>query len=137
MVAIAAPAPFMLRDVEVTVDGDDYAAQLSSIAWTPSSSQTTWQGLKPSASVSESSPTTWTAAAVAAQDWTNPDSFVNYCLAHEGESVPCTFRPRVGEGPSFTATLSIAPPAIGGAVGTMPEATITMGSTKPVLVPAP
>lgn len=133
MVQIAKPNPFMLRDVLLTIGDDDFRKQVSAVVFTPSTGQTSWQGLSPDATVTESNPETWTCAVTMAQDWQNVDSLCNYLHENSGDSVPCVFEPIAG-GVGFTATLSLAPPAIGGAVGTQPEATVTMGSSKPARV---
>lgn len=129
-------APFVLKDVLLTIGLDNYEAHASQVEFTPTASTQTWQGLTPSATFSDTTIATWTCTLAYAQDWETPDSLSQYLLENEGTSQSATFSPKSGTGPSFTATLSITPGAIGGTVNAFATATVTLGSTKPVLVPA-
>lgn len=130
--------PFVLKDVTLSIDGDTYEAHVSEVTFTPSSSSTTWQGMTPSASYTDSSVATWTCTLAYAQDWSNPDSLSYKLHAEEGASWNVLFTPRKGSGqPSFQATVVVTPGAIGGAVNGWATATVTLGvSGRPEPVPA-
>jgi len=133
MVAIAV-APLVLKDVTLTLGTDSYEKHVSEVRFTPSASTISWTGLGGN-TVTDVATATWTAALGYVQDWETVDSLSQYLLANEGESVEATFKPKSGSGPSFTATLTITPGAIGGAVNAYATTSVTLGSTKPVLVP--
>lgn len=131
-------SPFVLKDVTLTIDGDDYAAHVSEVRLSPSTSQQTWQGLTPSASFTDSATATWTATLGYAQDWSNPESLSYKLHEEEGGEWEATFTPKKGSGqPTITATLLVTPGEIGGAVNGWATASVTLGvSGKPQLVPA-
>lgn len=129
--------PLILKDVVFSVGTDDYQAHVSSVVFTPNSSVVTWKGLTPSSVHSAGTSATWTCDLNFIQDWSSPDSLSSYLYTHAGEEVSVTFQPISGSGPSFTATLIVADGAIGGAVDTFGETSVSLGSKgKPVLVPA-
>lgn len=134
MVAIAV-APLVLKDVVLTLGTDSYEKHVSEVRFTPSASTISWTGLGGN-TVTDVATATWAAALGYVQDWETVDSLSQYLLANEGLSVEATFKPKSGSGPSFTATLTITPGAIGGAVNAYATTQVTLGSTKPVLVPA-
>lgn len=135
--ASIAVTPVVLKDCLVQIAADDYAAAVSSVAFNPSSSTVTFKGLKPSATFTDVSAATWTCDLTFAQDWATAGSLSRYLFDHEGETVAATFAPQSGVGPSFTATIVIAPGAIGGAVDTTATATVSLGvQGRPELVPA-
>lgn len=129
--------PLILKDVELIIEaaGDDYRKHVSGVTFTASSSQTTWTGLGLNTHTDASAPT-WTCQLDYVQDWTSADSLSQYLMAHEGETVPVTFRPQAGIGPSFSANLTIVPGNIGGQVNAYATTSVTLGSDKPVLIPA-
>lgn len=128
--------PLILKDVELILEaaGDDYRKHVSGVTFTPTSSQTTWTGLGLNTHTDSAIPT-WVCQLDYVQDWTTTDSLSLYLYQHEGETVPATFRPTSGAGPSFTANLSVVPGAIGGQVNAYATTTVTLGSDKPVYVP--
>lgn len=136
--AIIAVQPFVLKDMTLVIDADNYEAHVSQVEFTPSASTQTWQGGTPTASFTDTATATWTCVIAYAQDWSDEDSLSYKLHADEGDSWAVTFKPRVGSGqPSVTATLVVTPGAIGGTVGGWATATVTLGvSGKPVLVPA-
>lgn len=138
--AIVSVSPFVLKDVELTIEGDDFAAHVSEVTFTPSASASTWQGLTPSATFTDTSTASWSATLAYAQDWSNPDSLSMKLHTEEGASWPVTFTPRKGSNqPTISATLIVTPGAIGGAVNGWATASVTLGvSGKPEFgVPAP
>jgi len=125
--------PFVLKDVDLVIDADNYAAHVSSVAWVPSAQQQSWKGLKPSSTFTDVGTATWVANLEFAQDWSDPASLSTYLLEHEGETVDAIFVPRSGSSmPAFTARLTLTPGQIGGAVDAFATATVSLGSTKPV-----
>jgi len=133
MPAIAV-APLILKDVTLTLGTDSYEKHVSEVRFTPSASTISWTGLGGN-TVTDVATATWVAVLGYVQDWETVDSLSAYLLANEGESVEASFKPKSGSGPSFTATLAITPGAIGGAVNAYATTSVTLGSTKPVLVP--
>lgn len=115
-----------------------YEKHVSSVNWEPTVQQQTWQGGTPDASLTDTSSPTWVANVTLVQDWDNPDSLCNFLLEHQGKSVAVTYKPDAAGEFSIQATITLVPPAIGGAVGVFNESTVQMGSTVPVpTFPAP
>ena len=132
MATAAAPQPFTLKDVTLSIEGDDYAAHVSEVTFTPSTSSQTWQGLTPTASYTDSSVATWVCTLAYAQDWSNPDSLSYKLHEEEGASWEVLFTPRKGTGATWKATVTVTPGQIGGAVNGWATATVTLGvSGKP------
>lgn len=131
-----AVVPLILKDVMLTLGalGDDYRKHVSGVKLTPSSSQTTWKGLGGNSHTDATVPT-WTCQLDYVQDWSSASSLSRYLFEHSGETVPATFQPISGSGPSFTANLSIVPGDIGGQVDAYATTSVTLGSDQPVLVP--
>jgi hypothetical protein len=129
--------PLVLKDVILTVETDTYEKHVSGVTFEPSSSTIRWQGLTPDSKFTSVTSADWTCKLDYVQDWETADSLSAYLFEHEGEEVDVVFKPRSGSGPTFTATLTITPGSIGGTVNTYATTTATLGSTKPVLVPAP
>ena len=135
--AVIEVQPLVLKDVEAIIGagGDDFRKHLSGVTFTPSSSTVTWTGL--GGNTHTDAPTaTWVVALAYVQDWDSPTSLSRYLYEHEGETVPIEFRPRSGEGPSFTSNVTITPGAIGGQVNAFATTSVNLGSDKPALVPA-
>lgn len=131
-----AVSPLVLKDVLLQIGADSYEKHVSNVTFTPSPTVVTWQGLSPDASFTDTGRASWTVSLTYAQDWDTPNSLSAYLFNHEGDTVEIEFAPRNGVGPSFIADVVITPGAIGGAVNTVSEATVTLGiSGKPVLVP--
>jgi hypothetical protein len=129
--------PLVLKNVELLIGTgtpDDFRKHVSSVAFTPSASTVTWTGLGLN-TFTDVSTATWTCDLTFAQDWASANSLSRFLYENEGETVPVSFTPKDG-GPAFTANVSITPGAIGGAVGAVSESTVSLGSDKPVLVPA-
>ncbi len=135
--AIVAIQPLVLKDFVLSIGTDQFEKNVSNVTFTPSATVVTWQGGTPDASFTDTGRASWQAAITYAQDWDTVNSLSQYLYANEGATVPASFRPRNGVGPSFTANLVITPGAIGGAVNVVSEASVTLGvQGKPVLVPA-
>lgn len=132
--ATIAHAPFVLRNVALTIGLDEYNLHTSQVEFTPTSAAVTWTGLGGN-TYSSTGTATWTVTMALAQDWTTADSLSRYLMDHEGEEVEITFAPQAGEA-SFTSTVTIAPGGIGGTAGAVAVASVTLSCTKPVFVPA-
>lgn len=128
--------PLFMKDALLSIAATDYAAQVSSVAFTPSSSVATWKGLKPDSGHTAGGNATWTCDITLAQDYDDALSFANYLFENEGETVTITFEPKAG-GATVTADVIISAGAIGGAVDAFAEATVSLGvNGKPAIAPA-
>jgi hypothetical protein len=127
-------APIVLKNVLFQVDVDDYAAHVSKVEFVPTASTTSWKGLAPAGVYNGSGLSTWVCNIDGAQDWTTAKSLSRYLYAHEGESKVVKFQPKAGATePTWTATLTMVPTAIGGSVDTVPVFSVTMQvAGKPV-----
>lgn len=126
-------APHILRDVDLKIGTDNYEAHVNRVAFVPTTSTVTWQGLAPSASFSGQTAATWTCELSGVQDWTTADSLSEYLFDHEGEEVTVEFTPRKGSGKTWTAIMTCAPVTVGGDVNTVPVFAGTFGlSGRPV-----
>lgn len=132
--ATIALEPVVLTDCEFLVEADDYTGHVSRVEFVPTVPTFSWKGLTPTAVFNKAGASTWVANVDGAQDWKTPKSLSRYLLAHEGESKVVKFKPKKGAGlPAFTATLTIVPGPIGGAVDTVGVFTVSMPcSGKPV-----
>lgn len=135
--------PLVLRDIELILgeDGDDFRKHVSSVRLEPRSTDpetVTWRGLGDNVhqETLAAGDDDWSCVLEYVQDWDSPDSLSRYLYENAGQTVPATFRPRSGVGPSFTSSLTLVHGAIGGNVAAAATSTVTCGSTKPVLVPA-
>jgi hypothetical protein len=118
--------PIYLKDVLLTVASDNYEKHVSSVALTPSTSTATWKGLSPEAVYNNIGVATWVADLTFAQDWDTADSLSAYLFENEGEEVTLTFQPVSGVSGTWTATVIVAPGAVGGAVDSFAEATVSL-----------
>ena len=136
MTAIAVEA-HILRDVDLLLGTDNYEAHVNRVAFVPSTSSTTWQGLTPAASFTGNTASTWVVELSGVQDWETADALAEYLFDNDGEEVPISFRPRKGSGATFTGTVTCVPTTVGGDVSTFPVFSVTLAmSGKPVKVPA-
>lgn len=125
----------VLKNVSIDIDGNEYGgAGVSSVAFTPSSSAITYVGFN-GVNLTDVTTATWQVAITFSQDWETANSLSRLLFENEGETVEMTFEPKAG-GPAFTADVVLTPGAIGGGVNTVGEATVTLGCSKPVYVPA-
>jgi len=129
--------PFVLKDVLLTIEEDNYEAHVSQVQFDPSSSIQVWQGLTPTSTHTDATTATWQAILAYAQDWETADSLARYLYENEGKEIPVIFKPRSGVGPSFSVTIIITPGSIGGTVNSFATASVTLGCKgRPELVPA-
>lgn len=124
-----AVAPFVLKDVTLTIDVDSYEKHVSSVQFVPNVSTVTWQGLAPGSSFTDTTAPTWTCVISYAQDWETADSLSRYLMDNAGQTKTAVFSPKgTGTGlPSFTADVIIAPGPIGGDVNTVQTGSVTLG----------
>lgn len=128
--------PIVLRDCELSIAADDYAAHVSGVTITPNTGSVSWNGLTPDATFSFPTATNWGAALDYAQDWQTPNSLSRYLFDHEGEQVTMTFKPKTG-GLGWEIDVFIAPGAIGGQVNNVATASVSLGVIgKPRPIPA-
>lgn len=139
MVAVAV-APFVLRDMILSIATDSYEAHVNEVSFEPSVQTLTWQGGTPAATFTDVTNATWTCKLTGAQDWITANSLAQYLLTNAGTKKTAVFKPQgstTGK-PVFTVDIFIAPPPIGGKVNTFLEFTVTMGCAgQPVKTAAP
>ena len=126
--------PTTLKDVIAEFGDDDYRQHLDQVQFVPSSSTASWTGLGLN-TFTDVATATWTVNLSGAQDW-SATGLSRFLFEHEGEEVDFTFRPRSGEGPSFTTTVRITPGAIGGSVNQVAPFSVSLGCDKPELIAA-
>jgi hypothetical protein len=124
---IVAVAPFVLKNVTLTVDTDDFKAHVSQVSFDPSGSQQTWKGLSPEAVFTDQSAPTWGLTLAYAQDWATPNSLSRYLYDHEGEVKPVTFVPDIAGQGTWSADVVITAGAVGGTVDAFATSTVTLG----------
>lgn len=130
--------PLVLKDVELIIGAADadYRKHVAQVEFSPTSSPIRWTGLGGNTHTDQSQ-AEWDCTLKYVQDWDTPDSLSRYLYENEGQTVPCTFRPRSGSGPSFEAEIVITPGAIGGSVSAFAETSVKLGCNgKPALVEA-
>jgi hypothetical protein len=136
MAKIALPEPLVLANATIKIATDNYEAATSGVTFTPSvpTSTVAFKAIDGSAySKTTQGASTWVCGIDFAQDWKTTGSLSNYLHDHEGEEVEAVFVPEAGTGmPSFTATITIQPGAIGGAADGVATASVSLPSTKPV-----
>lgn len=128
--------PIYLKDVVLSVAGSDFEKHVSSVTFTPSVSSATWKGLNPDAVFTNVGASTWSVDLGYAQDWDTVGSLSAYLFANEGAEVTLTFEPVAG-GSSWSADVIIVPGAVGGAVDSYAEATVSLPvQGRPTFTPA-
>lgn len=127
--------PLVLKDTILTIGTDTYEKHVESVTFEPTASTMSFVGLGGNTHT-DTGIATWVCTLGYAQDWETANSLSQYLLANEGDAVAAVFKPRTGTGPTFTATLSITPGPVGGMVNAYSKGQVSLGSTKPVLVPA-
>lgn len=121
-------APFILKDCQLVIEGDDFIAHVSAVQFNVQSGQVSWTPLTPNRSFSDSTDPVWTCQLTYAQDWTSTKSLSKYLLANNGATKAAKFVPKKGDGlPTFTAQLKIVPGPIGGQVGQVATGQVTLG----------
>jgi hypothetical protein len=132
---VVAVAPFLLRDVILTLGTDSYQAHVSQVEFVPTSSPVVWKGLTPSSVHTLGTTATWVCNLAFAQDFETVDSLSLYLHANEGDEVVGIFEPIAG-GATVTANLILTPGGIGGTVDGVAVASVSLGvSGKPTITP--
>ncbi len=128
--------PIILTDVVLTVEADNYEAEVSRVEFVPTASIVTWKGLTPSSQHNFPTAASWVLNLDYAQDWASTDSLSRYLFDNEGELKAVTFKPKKpasGTAPTWSADVYVTPGAIGGAVDTVAVASVSLGvSGRPV-----
>lgn len=122
-------APFVLKDILLTLGTDNYETNVSKVLFEPDVQIVTWQGLTPASSFSDQTSPIWTCTLDYAQDWVTANSLAAYLLANAGLQKTAVFKPQgatTGK-PILTATLIMAPGPFGGEVNKVPVGTVKLG----------
>jgi hypothetical protein len=123
--AIINVQPLFMKDVLFSVGTDSYEKHVSSVVFTPATTSVSWKGLEPSSTYTNVGTATWTVDISFAQDWETADSLSAYLFAEQGETKTVVFEP-VNGGQGFTADIIIVAGAIGGAVDSYAETTVSL-----------
>lgn len=127
--ATIAVQPILLTNIDLKIAADNYEAALSKVQFDPATAIVKWKGLTPASVFNFSTSADWTVTLEFAQDWSTTNSLGQYLLANAGKTVVMTFKPQkpaTGTSPTWTASVIIAPGAIGGAVDTVATASVTL-----------
>lgn len=105
------------RGGTLTLDGHEFAKQMTSVTLTPST-DTEGEPLETlsGATIGEDEVTSWQLDLGAVQDFTDPTGFVEFSRANAGEVVAFTWKPAGPTGPSYTGTVKVRAVPIGGNV---------------------
>lgn len=117
--------PLYLSESRVTIGGTAFEAEVSSVKLTPTTSSSTWKGLKAGSSFTKSGQATWVVGLNFAQDHEAATSLSNYLFDHEGEQLPYVIEPIDG-GTGFSGTLIAQAGEIGGDVDAFGAASVTL-----------
>lgn len=133
------PSPKAIKNMVVQLGTDSYEKAVSSCKFVPTApGAVEFRGGTPDAVYTDQAAATWAAQITAAQDFEDADSFVNFCLDHEGETATITFKPDAAGTFGLTADVTIVAPEVGGDVGTFPTTSLTFPcNAKPTRVAAP
>ncbi len=101
----------------LTLDGDSFEVQVTSVALTPSTDEEgdaveTLSG----DTITPDDVTTWTLDITAIQDFTDAAGFLEFCRANAGDVVTFTWKPGAAAVPNWAGTCKIRPVVIGGNV---------------------
>lgn len=127
-------APVTINAATLMIDADNYEAAIGSAIFTPSTKTSSFVAINGQTYQSQS-PSTWTLDITYAQDFETAASLANYLHTNEGSSKQAVLT-EVASGKTFTATITIAPGAIGDAAGSIAQSKVSLGSTKPVIAGA-
>lgn len=127
--------PIILAQSALTLDSEAFEGQISGAVFTPTTGSATFTAINGDTYTLPTA-TTWTLDLTYAQDWADADALARYLHENEGDNVVAVFEPVDGQ-PSVTATVTIAPGAIGqGDATSIVGATVSLGvSGKPVVAP--
>lgn len=127
--AVQEVRPFIMRNAVVELGDDDFAKAVSSATLTPSGGTTDFKGLKPDATFTYPTATTWVLDLAYAQDWSQDGSLSRFLFDHIGEVLPFTLNPDdQSEGTTaWAGNVAITAGAVGGAVDAVAVATVSLG----------
>ena len=126
MVAVGV-TPIQMKNATLTFAGDDYAAAVSSVEFTPSPQWILAQDIFGRRRRAVLASVSWVCRLGLLQD-VDAASLHRYMLAHAGESKTVVFAP-VSGGVAYTATVTLAPGAIGGTAAEMLAADVDLPVT--------
>lgn len=108
-----------LKGGTLTVDGQQFAKQMTSVSLEPSEAEEGEHIETLSGATSEPDEvTTWVLNLGAIQDFDDPQGFVEYARANKGELVSFTWLPNAVGAPSYAGTVRVRAVTIGGDVAT-------------------
>jgi len=126
--------PFIMRNAIVSFGTDDFAKAVATAKITPTSGQSEFKGLKPSAVFTFPQATLYTLELTYAQDWSSENSLSRYLFDHKGEVVPFTLNPDDTTGivpavgsTSWSGDVALTSGDIGGDVDSVATTTVTLG----------
>lgn len=135
MGVIALTNPYAIKSATLSIAADDFTAAVTQVEFTPSVAASTVRTIDGVAH-REQSTSEWTCSVGFVQDLAAA-GLMRYLLTNDGLSKAVTFVPEAG-GPSISATLIMAPGAIGGTAGPdLAVGSVTLASSKPVFSDAP
>ena len=128
------PTPLFIKSALVKFGAtDSYEAAVTDVKFTPSTSVVTTRAMAPAAIYQDADLASWTLEMTYLQDWSVATSLARYLYTNEGSVVTLTFEPIAG-GATITASVTVTPGDIGGAVGQYSQASVSLPSTKPTFV---
>lgn len=130
-------AAIFLKSASVTVSGVEYADLVSNVTFTPTTPTLTHKGISGKVATSTGA-TEWTVTFDYGQTFDTAGSLALRLFNDSGKKVPVIFKPEgSASAASVTATVTLLPGTIGGAVDTAATASVTLPvDGKPVIVPA-
>lgn len=126
-----------LKSASVTVSGVEYADLVSNVVFTPTTPTVTHKGISGKVSTSTGA-TEWTVTFDYAQSFDTAGSLALRLFNDAGKQVPVIFKPEgSAAATTITATVTLLPGTIGGAIDTAAVASVTLPvDGKPTIVPA-
>lgn len=115
---MAAPAgAYVLRNATLTIEGTDYANQVTQVTLTPEQATQTLKTMVPDGIVQDVDTATWTCSMAGIQDYTDNQGLARFLTEMSGEQLDMVFTPKVG-GVSATVTVVSKAVPFGGEQGT-------------------
>ena len=126
-------APIVIKNADLVLgseaDGTDYAIELTSIALTPDVSPERIKTAKPEGRFSSVDDPEWNLdLGYVYGKYADADaqvSLADYLMAHVGEQIPFTFRPKTG-GAGYSGIVTLVPGAIGGDQGAFSTQSVSL-----------
>lgn len=126
-----------LKTGTLTLAATSYAAQATSVTITPPKAKASdSEEVLDGTILTDGSTDPWTLTIEAIQDFTNAAGLQKYLFDNEGTTVTYSWQPNA-TGPTFSGSLIVVAPEIGGAVATRLKTKVEMNLTaKPTWTPA-